>query len=191
LLWIYEGQTQYWGYVLAARAGQLTKEQALDALAGTAANVQLRPGREWKSLQDTTNDPIIVMRRAIPSRSWQRSEDYYLEGELVWLDVDTLIRELSDDKKSLDDFARAFFGIKSGQWVPETYDFDAVVETLNAVRPYNRAAFLHERLESHGAAPLDGIARGGYKLVYSDTPSDYFRKMENKTTQIGPWGAST
>jgi predicted metalloprotease with PDZ domain len=180
LLWIYEGQTQYWGYVLAARAGLLTKEQALDALAGTAANVQLRPGREWKSLQDTTNDPIIAMRRAIPSRSWQRSEDYYLEGELVWLDVDTLIRELSDGKKSLDDFARGFFGIKSGQWVPETYDFDAVVETPNAVQPYNWTAFLHERLESQGAAPLDGIARGGYKLVYSDTPSDYFRKMETR-----------
>ncbi len=178
LLWIYEGQTQYWGYILAARAGLLTKEQALDALANTAANVQLRPGREWKSLQDTTNDPIIAGRRAIPSRSWQRSEDYYLEGELVWLDVDTLIRELSDGKKSLDDFAGAFFGIKSGQWVPETYDFDAVVETLNTVQPYHWAAFLRERLESHGAAPLDGVARGGYRLVYSDTPSDYFKKME-------------
>jgi predicted metalloprotease with PDZ domain len=178
LLWIYEGQTQYWGYVLAARAGLLTKEQALDALAGAAASDQLRPGREWKSLQDTTNDPITAMRRPIPSRSWQRSEDYYVEGELVWLDVDTSIRELSDGKRSLDDFARAFFGIKNGQWVPETYGLDAVVETLNAVQPYDWAAFLNERLESHGAAPLDGIARGGYKLVYSDQPSDYFKKAE-------------
>jgi predicted metalloprotease with PDZ domain len=89
-----------------------------------------------------------------------------------------LIRELSDGKKSLDDFARAFFGIKSGQWTPETYDFDDVVQTLNAVQPHDWAAFLHERLESHGAAPLDGIARGGYKLTYSDTPSDYFKKAE-------------
>jgi predicted metalloprotease with PDZ domain len=178
LLWVYEGQTQYWGYVLAARAGLLTKEQALDALAAAAANDQLRPGREWKSLQDTTNDPITAMRRPIPSRSWQRSEDYYVEGELVWLDVDTSIRELSDGKRSLDDFARAFFGIKNGQWVPETYGLDAVVETLNAVQPYDWAAFLNERLESHGAAPLDGIVRGGYKLVYSDAPSDYFKKSE-------------
>jgi predicted metalloprotease with PDZ domain len=180
LLWVYEGQTQYWGYVLAARAGLLTKEQALDALAAAAANDQLRPGREWKSLQDTTNDPITAMRRPIPSRSWQRSEDYYVEGELIWLDADTLIRERSNGKRSLDDFARAFFGIKNGQWVPETYDFDFIVETLNAVQPHDWAAFLHERLESHGAAPLDGIARGGYKLVYSDTASDYFKKMETR-----------
>jgi predicted metalloprotease with PDZ domain len=96
------------------------------------------------------------------------------------LDIDTLIRELSDGKKSLDDFARAFFGVKNGQWVPETYDFDVVVKTLNAVQPYSWAAFLNERLESHGAAPLDGIARGGYKLVYSDAPSDYFKKTETR-----------
>jgi predicted metalloprotease with PDZ domain len=120
------------------------------------------------------------MRRAIPSRSWQRSEDYYSEGELVWLDVDTLIRELSGGKKSLDDFARAFFGIKGGQWVSETYAFDDVAETLNTVQPYNWAGFLRERLESHDAAPLDGIARGGYKLTYSDTPSDYFKKAESR-----------
>jgi predicted metalloprotease with PDZ domain len=193
LLWVYEGQTQYWGYVLAARAGMLSKEQALDALASTAANIQLRPGREWKSLQDTTNDPIIAMRRAIPSRSWQRSEDYYTEGELIWLDVDTLIRELSDGKRSLDDFARAFFGVKNGQWVAETYDFDVVVETLNAVQPYDWAAFLRERLESHDAAPLDGIARGGYRLAYSDTPSDYFKKMETAARSpisLFPWASS-
>ena len=111
LLWVYEGQTQYWGHLLASRAGLWTRQQTLDALADVAALYSLRRGREWKSLQDTTNDPIIAGRRAIPWRSWQRSEDYYLEGELVWLDVDTSIRELSDGKKSLDDFARAFFGV--------------------------------------------------------------------------------
>ena len=96
-------------------------DQVLRRLAGTAASYQNRPGREWKSLQDTTNDPIIAMRRPIPSRSWQRSEDYYSEGELVWLDADTLIRERSGGKKSLDDFARGFFGINNGSWVSETY----------------------------------------------------------------------
>jgi predicted metalloprotease with PDZ domain len=179
LLWVYEGQTQYWGNVLAARAGLWTKDQALDALADVAAIYAKRIGREWKSLQDTTNDPIIAGRRAIPWRSWQRSEDYYSEGELVWLDVDTLIRERSGGEKSLDDFASAFFGINNGKWVPELYTFEDVVGALNAVQPYNWADFLHERLESYEReAPLDGIARGGYRLVYSDTPSDYFKKRE-------------
>jgi len=181
LLWVYEGQTQYWGQVLAARAGLWTKDQALDALAEVAALYDKRIGREWKSLEDTTNDPIIAGRRAIPWRSWQRSEDYYSEGQLVWLDVDTLIRERSGGQKSLDDFASAFFGISNGKWVPELYAFDDVVKILNAVQPNNWADFLRQRLESHDPrAPLDGIARGGYNLVYSDTPSDYRKNRESR-----------
>ncbi len=181
LLWVYEGQTQYWGFVLAARSGLLTKQQALDAIAATAALYDHRVGREWKTLQDTTNDPITAMRRPIPWRSWERSEDYYSEGQLMWLDVDTLIREKSGDTKSLDDFARVFFGVDNGSYVPSTYVFDDVVKALNTVLPYDWATFLHTRLEGHGpGAPLDGVARGGYKLVYTDTPTDYFKESETR-----------
>jgi predicted metalloprotease with PDZ domain len=180
LLWVYEGQTQYWGQVLAARAGLWSKEQALDALADVAAVYGHRAGRDWKSLADTTNDPITAGRRPIPWRSWQRSEDYYSEGQLVWLDVDTLIRERSGGQKSLDDFASAFFGVDNGKWTSaEPYAFDDVVRTLNAVQPYDWASFLRTRLDSHDSEPpLDGIARGGYRLVYSDTPSDFVKKRE-------------
>ena len=180
LLWVYEGQTQYWGYVLAARSGLLTKQEVLDAMAWDAAVYDNRVGREWRPLQDTTNDPIIAMRRALPWRSWQRSEDYYSEGLLIWLDTDTLIREQSHGQKSLDDFARAFFGINDGSFVPATYTFDDVVNTLNGVQPYDWAKFLRARLEGHGpGAPLDGIVRGGYKLVYRNSPSSYFKDSES------------
>ena len=185
LLWMYEGQTEYWGYVLAARAGLLSKEQALDALAWTAATCEYRLGREWKTLQDTTNDPTVAMRRTLPWRSWQRSEDYYSEGELVWLDVDTRIRELSKDRVSLDDFARAFFSMHDGSTIPVTYTFSDVVNTLNKVQPYDWGNFLRARLQGHGpGAPLDGISRGGYKLVYTVTPSDYFKKSEGRYKQL-------
>ncbi|MGH8444165.1 MAG: M61 family metallopeptidase, partial [Solimonas sp.] len=179
LLWVYEGQTQYWGYVLAARSGLLSKEQTLDALAVTAAVYEQRVARQWRALQDTTNDPIIAQRRPIPWRSWQRSEDYYSEGQLVWLDVDTLIREQSRGRKSLDDFARAFFGVEDGRYVPLTYRFDDVVATLNAVQPYDWTTFLRQRLDEHAAgAPLDGLKRGGYELVYTDTATEYFKNLE-------------
>jgi predicted metalloprotease with PDZ domain len=181
LLWVYEGQTQYWGFVLAARSGMLTKQQALDAIAATAAAYDNRKGREWRPLQDTTNDPIAAMRRAIPWRSWQRSEDYYSEGELIWLDADTLIREKSAGKKSLDDFARAFFGVNDGSYEPLTYSFEDVVKTLTGVEALDWAKFLRTRLDTVGGeAPLDGIARGGYKLVYNDTPTDFFKAAETR-----------
>jgi predicted metalloprotease with PDZ domain len=180
LLWVYEGQTQYWGTVLAARAGLWTKQQGLDALAAAAAGYSDgRPGRQWRPLEDTTNDPISTMRRPIPWRSWQRSEDYYTEGELIWLDADTLIRQLSGGKKSLDDFARAFFGINDGSYVTVTYTFDDIVHALNAVAPYDWAGFLHTRLDAIAlAAPLDGLKRGGYALIYTDTPSDLSKSGE-------------
>src|SRR6202171_5516101 len=181
LLWVYEGQTQYWGFVLAARAGLLTRQQALDALAATAATYDHRIGRDWRALQDTTNDPIAAMRRALPWRSWERSEDYYSEGQLMWLDVDTLIRERSGGQRSLDDFAKAFFGISDGSFVPSTYGFGDVVKALNSVQPYDWETFLRARLDGHGpGAPLDGVTRGGYKLVYTETPSDYFKGSETR-----------
>ena len=179
LLWVYEGQTQYWGYVLAARSGLLTRQQALDAIAATAALYDAELGRAWRAVQDTTNDPIIAQRRPLSWRSWQRSEDYYSEGQLIWLDVDTLIRQRSGGKRSLDDFARAFYGVNDGSFVPATYDFDEVARTLNAVEPYDWAGFMKTRLLGHGpGAPLDGVTRGGYRLVFTATPTDYFRSAE-------------
>jgi predicted metalloprotease with PDZ domain len=180
LLWVYEGQTQYWGTVLAARSGLWTKQQALDALAADAATFANRAGLAWRPLQDTTNDPITAMRRPIPWRSWQRSEDYYGQGELIWLDADTLIREKTGGKKSLDDFAHGFFGIDNGSYVTATYTFDDVVHALNAVVPYDWAGFLRARLDDVSKpAPLDGFARGGYKLVYADKPSAFAKSNEH------------
>jgi predicted metalloprotease with PDZ domain len=179
LLWVYEGQTQYWGYVLAARSGLMSRQDTLDAIALTAATYNHRVGREWKTLEDTTNDPIVASRRPLSWLSWQRSEDYYSEGELIWLDADTLIRERSGGKRSLDDFARLFFGIYNGSFVTQTYTFDDVVKALNTVEPYDWAAFLNARLYSHGpGAPLDGLTRGGYRLVYTDVQSGYAKSVE-------------
>jgi predicted metalloprotease with PDZ domain len=191
LLWVYEGQTQYWGIVLAARSGLLTAQEARDAIALTAAALENAPGRSWKALQDTTNDPIVAERRPIPWRSFQRSEDYYSEGELIWLDADTLIRQRSGGQRSLDDFARGFFGVDDGAFTPKVYTFDDVVAGLNAVEPYDWAGFLRARLDGHTAAPLDGIDRSGYRLVFTDIPSGYqkqglaLRKTQDFTYSLG------
>ena len=179
LLWVYEGQTQFWGFVLATRSGLWTKQQGLDAIAADAATYATRPGRQWRNVQDTTNDPIIAQRRPIPWRSWQRSEDYYGEGLLIWLDADTLIRQKTNGQKSLDDFARTFFGIDNGSFVTVTYTFDDVVKALNSVVPYDWADFLRARLDKIGTDPLNGLTQGGYKLVYTDTPSDYITSGES------------
>ncbi|HSC16064.1 MAG TPA: peptidase M61, partial [Gammaproteobacteria bacterium] len=179
LLWVYEGLTQYYGFVLAARSGLWSQDDTRAALAMTAATYQHRVGREWRSVADTTNDPILSARRPAPWRSWLRNEDYYSEGLLVWLDADTLIRERTNGGKSLDDFARAFFGIHDGSWVPVTYTRDDVVAALNAVLENDWAGFFGQRIDEAGAEPpLDGLRRGGYRLVFKDERSEFQRETE-------------
>lgn len=181
LLWVYEGQTQFWGYVLQARSGLIDKATTLDMLANIAANLDAAPGRQWRYMADTTNDPIISARRPKGWTSWQRSEDYYNEGLLVWLEVDSVLRAQSGGRKSMDDFARAFFGMRDGDWGVLTYTFDDIVTTLNAIQPYDWAKLLGDRLYGlSDRAPLSGFTDNGYRLVFTDTPSAAFRDNEKR-----------
>jgi predicted metalloprotease with PDZ domain len=177
---MYEGQTQFWGYVLAARSGMLTKQQVLDAIAATAAGYASgTPGRVWRPLEDTTNDPIIAQRAPQPWSSWQRSEDYYSEGQLIWLDVDRIIRQQSGGKRSIDDFARAFFGMRDRDYGELTYTFDDVVTTLNQVQPFDWRTYLRKRVyDIAPSAPLEGITRGGYRLVFAEEPTPWLKNGE-------------
>lgn len=179
LLWVYEGQTEFWGRVLAARAGLRDTQQTLDKLAMDAAVVAHRDGRVWKNLQDSTNDPIYMAGHHVPWRDWQRREDYYPEGVLLWLDVDARLRELTHDTHGLDDFARSFFDTKKSGQTTQTYTLENICSALNAIAPDDWAAFLQRHLHSHDDSDaMTGLARAGWKLTYSDVPTETFRQDE-------------
>ena len=180
LLWVYEGQTQFWGWVLAARSDLQAKDTVLGMWANAAANYsEGQPGRAWRSVQDTTYDPIINSRAPLPYSSLQRSEDYYVEGALVWLEADQIIRQGTGGRKGLDDFAKAFFGNTDGDYGELTYDFDEVVETLNGVYPHDWANFLDTRLrQPNQPAPVRGIEMAGYQLVWKDEANPYAKGRE-------------
>jgi predicted metalloprotease with PDZ domain len=191
LLWVYEGLTDYLGNVLAARSKIETAAQYRDYLAQDAATLDYRPGRTWRDLQDTATAAQILYDYGYgsPWDNWRRNTDYYGEGDLVWLDVDTTIRKLTNDKKSLNDFLAAFEGL-GGNTGPKVvpYTFDDVVSGLNNVVPYDWAGFLRERLTSKAPhAPLGGIENGGYKLVYSDQPNDYTQAQTAATGTTLAW----
>jgi len=185
LLWVYEGLTTYLGEVLTARAGLYTPEQYRDSLASIAAVMQFRPGRSWRPLQDTADAAQILYPAPRAWGNWRRDVDFYPEGALLWLDVDTRIRELSNGKRSLDDFVKAFYGIDDDKHLVLPYSFDDVVSALNAVQPFDWAHFLRERLDStEPEAPLDGLTRGGWKLAFTETPSEYFKGMEKRRKTV-------
>ena len=174
LLWVYEGQTQFWGNVLAARSGLRPLAASRDALALVAATyADNRAGLQWRGIQDTTNDPIVVGRASRAYLNYQMSEDYYRGGQMIWWEADALIRTKSGGRKSLDDFARAFFGVNDGEWkVQNTYTFEDVVKTLNGVQPHDWTTFLRDRLDGK-VALTGGVEASGWKLVYKDEPNAY------------------
>ncbi len=187
LLWVYEGQTAYWDLVLGARSGMQTKEILLGELAKHAGFYAEQAGRDWRSVEDTTFDPVFAARKAKPFATQSRGEDYYNESALIWLDADMTIRQLSRGKKSLDDFAKAFFGGRDGDWGVRTYDFAEVAATLNAVQPYDWTKFLDDRFRKAGQpVPLGGIEKGGYKLVWKAEPNAFDKEQmrENKNAVL-------
>jgi predicted metalloprotease with PDZ domain len=189
LLWVYEGMTQYWGGVLAARSGLWTPEQYREALALTAANMDNRPGRTWRNVEDTAIAASILRGGSPWWSNWRLSQDYYPEGELIWLDADTTIRKLTNGKKSLNDFAALFLGL-GGNTGPITvpYDFNDLVTALNKVVPYDWNGFLTERIRSHSAhAPLNGIEQAGYKLIYTDKPTDFEKDAISHRHGLDAW----
>lgn len=174
LLWVYEGLTDYLGDVLAARSGSISQERYREAEALEAATLDNTMGREWRSTEDTAIS-VAMFRGGGAWANWRRGTDYYPEGDLLWLDVDTTIRKLTSNNKNLRDFMTVFLN-KGSDDMPAMipYDFNELVNDLNAVVKYDWATFLNDRVNNiHPHVNLEGIEQGGYKLVYADKPSEY------------------
>ena len=180
LLWVYEGLTQYLGWVLTARSGLRTIAENLDDLAISAAELDARGGRTWRPLEDTATAAQLLYETDDAWGAWRRRVDFYDEGTLIWLEADVTIRRLTKGTRSLDDFCKRFLG--GGKGLPEVkiYGFSDVVADLNAVAPYDWGAFLTERIKRRdGGAPLGGIEGGGWRLTYDDTCSPLQKSSES------------
>jgi predicted metalloprotease with PDZ domain len=182
LLWVYEGLTDYLGDLLAERSGLISGDQYRESLAATAAMLDHRTGRTWRPLEDTATSVQTLRMLLSPEwTNWRRSLDYYPEGELIWLEVDALIRQQTHGQHSLNDFCRRFEGGESGQPKVVPYTFEDVVHTLNEVAPYDWSTLLTERVKATSThAPLGGIERGGWKLVYNDKPNAFDEAAEKR-----------
>lgn len=185
LLWVYEGLTEYFGYLLAARSGLYTPEQWRDQMAIIASEFSHRPGKEWRSLEDTATAAQTLYLSRPAFANWRRSVDFYDESALIWLEADVIIRQQTGGKKSMDDFAHLFHGPPDSPPMVKTYTFDDVVNTLNQVAPYDWRKFFTDRIINIAPhAPLGGIQNGGYRLVYTPEPSALTRMTEQHNKGI-------
>jgi len=187
LLWVYEGLTEYLGWVLTARSGLRTPEVSREFLAMDAAMLDNRAGRQWRSLADTAVAAQLLYEARSDWESARRGVDFYDEGMLIWLEADTIIRKQTQGRKSLDDFCRAFHGGKSGPPEVRSYSFDSLTETLNGIASYDWKTFFDTRTNRTGTdrAPLGGVEAGGYRLIYVDKPSEAQRASEQIRENTG------
>lgn len=182
LLWVYEGLTEYLGDLLPVRSGILSADDYRENLAEIAAQMTQHVGRTWRPLLDTAVAAQLLYEAPGASTNWRRSVDYYPEGELLWLDVDMTIRSLTNGKKSLDDFTRAFYGGASGHPDLKPYTFDDIVAALNSVAPHDWRAFLNQRLTSLSPMPpMGGIEQSGWHLIYNDKPNTALQYLEGRS----------
>ncbi|HEV2388021.1 MAG TPA: hypothetical protein VGS20_12285 [Candidatus Acidoferrales bacterium] len=185
LLWVYEGLTQYLGTVLAARSGVCAPEMCREDLAYVAAGLAHRSGRDWRPLQDTADAAVYLYGAGSAWENYRRATDFYDEGTLIWLEVDTRIRQLTNGRKSMDDFTRLFHGGPGGQPALAPYTFDDVVSALNQIAPYDWAGLLRARLDAVGSgAPLGGIEAAGWRLVYNQQPNAQQEAVETVNHRI-------
>jgi predicted metalloprotease with PDZ domain len=173
-LWVYEGMTQFYGYLQSERAGFLTEEQYKAHLALTYAQLDSETGRNWRPLVDTATSSSFLYGARGPWLAERRSVDYYSEGELMWLEVSERIRNMTGGRKSLDDVARMFFGngANTGPGVVP-YHREDLIKVLNEVAPYDWAGFLHAHIDLIAPHAPDMLAPGGYKLVFAATQTPY------------------
>jgi predicted metalloprotease with PDZ domain len=180
LLWVYEGLTEYLGEVLTTRSGLRTPETGREELAYVAATYDSRPGRQWRPLQDTATAAVFLFDAGEDWSNWRRGVDFYQESELLWLDVDATIRGLTKDKKSMNDFCRAFYGGPGGEPALKTYTFDDIVTALNSIAPYDWSGFLHQRLDSLAPnTPNESVEKSGWKIAYNEQPNDYEQNQDS------------
>ncbi len=185
MLWVYEGLTNYLGWVLTARSGLGSAEAARDSLAVTAERMKNARGRAWRSLEDTAAASHLLAESRGSWGSWRRSLDYYDEGTLLWLEADIIIRRETKGAKSLDDFCQAFFACAPGRPKTRGFTFDELVTALAAVAPYDWKGHFTRRVTLPTVeAPLDGITLGGWNLGYTDKPTDTIKASEGISKAI-------
>ncbi len=181
LLWVYEGLTDYLGKVLAARSGLMTTTNFRAAFALTAARMDVRDGRKWRSLADTAIAAQLLYDAPGTGDSRRRNVDFYPEGDLIWLEADTIIRQQTKGKKSLDDFCKNFHGGKNSDPKVVPYNFDDVIHALNETAAYDWKNFFQQRVyDLAPRAPIGGIENGGWKLAYTNEISAWLKIREGQ-----------
>lgn len=189
LLWVYEGMNQYLGDLLSFRSGIRDPSEYPEYMATVYADMDYETGRATTPLIDvTTGAPYYYVTRGDYEHIRRGSGDFYTEGELVWLDVDTIIRQRSNGARSIEDFLHRFTQPSTTGPMVETYTRDDVEKLLDDVEPYDWHSFF-ETYVYHVAPhpPNDEFTRAGWRLVYTSQPNVFLAGRPPNDRDVTGW----
>ena len=173
MLWVYEGLNEYIGMLLATRAGFNDAAYMRDNLGRAAADFSNQSGRAFTPLVDTATASWVLRPFDVEWDSLRRGQDYYDEGALIWLRVDTIIREQSRDQRTLDDFLRSFFGQRDTEPIVVPYTREDLEAALSSICPYDWHTFFETRIyRVNDKPPTEGLEAAGWRLVYNAMPNN-------------------
>ncbi len=189
LLWVYEGMNQYLGDLLSFRTGIRKPAEYPSYLAMLYSEMATEPGRLTEPLIDlTTAAPYLYGARGDYPSIRRTAGDFYTEGELLWLDVDTLIRTLTHDRKSLDTFLHLYAGPPDTGPITVTYTRATIEHLLNEVVPYHWHAFFQKHVYEVAPQPPTGeLRRAGWRLVYTAKPNRFMVAQEKLSHTNNQW----
>jgi predicted metalloprotease with PDZ domain len=185
LLWIYEGMTQFYGDLVPVRAGLWKPDYYRDTLALVYAGEDHQPGRLDRPLADTAIAAPILYRAPRTLTAERRTAgDFYVEGELLWLDVDAKLAAASGGTKSLDGFCRTFFGMQNTPAMVNPYTYDQFVAALQAYQPYDWDAYFRSRVYAIAPHPPNPFEALGWRVTYDDAPNVAMEESERRRHAI-------
>ncbi len=151
LLWAFEGITSYYDDLALLRSGCIEQQDYLELLGQTITRVQRGRGRQRQSAAESSFNSW--------TKFYQQDENaanaivsYYAKGSLIALCIDLKIRQLTDDKKSLDDVMRSLWAdyLRQQQGIEE-HD---IQQTVNRICDADLSDFLHRLIYQTGELPL-------------------------------------
>jgi predicted metalloprotease with PDZ domain len=133
VLWFAEGVTSTYGAYAMVRTGLWTSEQFYDDLAEQMTELQSRPARLWQSVEESSLDAWFEKYPLY--RGPDFSISYYNKGQIDGVLLDILIRDATENHRSLDDIMRSMNEnfAKRGRFYNDSADIEKTAEAVAGV----------------------------------------------------------
>ncbi len=161
-LWFAEGVTNTYASYTLVRTGLWNKQEFYQDLSGQISEIEDRPAEQWQSAEQSSLDAWLE-KYALYNQP-QRSVSYYTKGQILGVLLDILIRDRTDNQKSLDDVLRTMNQdfARAGKFYRDSADIQLTAEK---VAGSSFAEFFTKYVS--GAEPLpytDLLSRAGLEL---------------------------